>query len=89
MSELHRLTAYLAGRIESLYCNSDLLQNWINTEWIDGVNGISEVTAIDVTDGKLTMDALNLQQKVYNMLNRIAISGGTYKYYSTLPSHNE
>lgn len=59
--------------------NSDLLQNWINTEWIDGVNGISEVTAIDVTDGKLTMDALNLQQKVYNMLNRIAVSGGTYK----------
>ena len=49
--------------------NSDLLQNWINTEWI-------EVTAIDVTDGKLTMDALNLQQKVYNMLNRIAVSGG-------------
>ena len=59
--------------------NSDLLQNWINTEWIDGVNGISEVTAIDVTDGKLTMDALNLQQKVYNMLNRIAVSGGTYR----------
>lgn len=59
--------------------NSDLFQNWINTEWIDGVNGISEVTAIDVTDGKLTMDALNLQQKVYNMLNRIAVSGGTYR----------
>lgn len=59
--------------------NSDLLQNWINTEWIDGVNGISEVTAIDVTEGKLTMDALNLQQKVYNMLNRIAVSGGTYR----------
>lgn len=59
--------------------NSDLLQNWINTEWIDGINGISEVTAIDVTDGKLTIDALNLQQKVYNMLNRIAVSGGTYR----------
>ena len=25
------------------------------------------------------MDALNLAQKVYNMLNRIAISGGTYR----------
>ena len=25
------------------------------------------------------MDMLNLQQKVYNMLNRIAVSGGTYK----------
>ena len=29
-------------------------------------------------DGKLTMDALNLQQKVYNMLNRIAVAGGTF-----------
>ena len=25
------------------------------------------------------MDALNLAQKVYNMLNRIAVSGGTYR----------
>lgn len=59
--------------------NSDLLQNWINTEWIDGVNGINEISAVDVSDGKLTMDALNLSQKIYNMLNRIAVSGGTYR----------
>lgn len=59
--------------------NSDLLQNWINTEWIDGVTGINEISAVDVSDGKLTMDALNLSQKVYNMLNRIAVSGGTYR----------
>lgn len=58
--------------------NSDLYQNWINTEWIDGTNGINEITAVDVSDGTLSMDALNLQQKVYNMLNRIAISGGSY-----------
>ena len=25
------------------------------------------------------MDALNLSQKVYNFLNRIAVSGGTYR----------
>lgn len=59
--------------------NSDLLQNWINTEWIDGATGINEISSVDVTDGKLTMDALNLAQKVYNMLNRIAVSGGTYR----------
>lgn len=59
--------------------NSDLLQNWVNTEWIDGVTGINEISAVDVADGKLTMDALNLAQKVYNMLNRIAVSGGTYR----------
>lgn len=58
--------------------NSDLYQNWIDTEWIEGTNGINEITAVDVTDGQLSMDALNLSQKVYNMLNRIAISGGSY-----------
>ena len=59
--------------------NSDLYQNWINTEWIDGVDGINEVSAVDVSDGVLSMDALNLSQKVYNFLNRIAVSGGSYK----------
>ena len=59
--------------------NSDLYQNWINTDWIDGANGINEISSVDVSEGKLTMDALNLAQKVYNMLNRIAVSGGTYR----------
>ena len=43
--------------------NSDLYQNWINTEWIEGVNGINEASAVDVSDGTLSMDALNLSQK--------------------------
>lgn len=59
--------------------NSDIYQNWINTEWIEGTNGINEASAVDVSDGKLSMDALNLSQKVYNFLNRVAVSGGTYR----------
>ena len=59
--------------------NSDLYQNWINTDWIEGVNGINEISSVDVSDGSLSIDALNLAQKVYNMLNRIAVSGGTYR----------
>lgn len=59
--------------------NSDLFQNWINTEWIEGVQGVNEISAVNVSDGKLSMDALNLAQKVYNMLNRIVVSGGTYR----------
>lgn len=59
--------------------NSDIYQNWINTEWVEGVTGINEASAVDVSDGKLSMDALNLSQKVYNFLNRIAVSGGTYR----------
>lgn len=61
---------------------SDLFNNWISTEWIDGPNGVNEISAVVVeTQGQdqvIKMDALNLQQKVYNMLNRIAISGGSY-----------
>lgn len=58
---------------------SDLCQNWINTEWLDGENGINQITAVDVSDGSFTIDALNLANKVYNMLNRIAISDGSYR----------
>lgn len=59
---------------------SDRFNNWLNTEWIDGTNGgINAITAVDVTDGKLTMDALILQKKIFNMLNRVAITDGTYQ----------
>lgn len=58
---------------------SDLFNNWVSKEWVEGENGINAVTEVDVSDGKLNLDALNLAQKVYNMLNRIAISGGSYK----------
>lgn len=70
----------LGGMLLKTY-DSDIFNNWVKTDWIDGSGGISEITSIDITanDGKLTMDALNLQQKVYNMLNRIAVSGGTYR----------
>lgn len=58
---------------------SDIFNNWIQTEWLDGENGINEITAIDTSSGSFTMDTLNLTKKVYNMLNRIAVSDGTYK----------
>ncbi len=57
---------------------SDLFNNWISTEWIDGANGINEITAVDTTGDSFSIDSLNLASKVYKMLNRIAISGGTY-----------
>lgn len=57
---------------------SDLFNNWLKTDWIDGVGGITEVTAIDTSGGSFTIDTLNLSKKVYDMLNRIAVSGGSY-----------
>ena len=58
---------------------SDIFNNWINTEWLDGAGGINEITAIDTSSGSFTMDTLNLAKRVYDMLNRVAVSGGTYQ----------
>ena len=68
----------LGGMLLKTY-DSDIFNNWIKKEWVEGAGSITDRTTIDVSDGQLTMDMLNLQQKVYNMLNRIAVSGGTYK----------
>lgn len=57
---------------------SDLFNNWLSTDWIDGTGGINEITAVDTSSGSFNIDALNLSKKVYDMLNRIAVSGGTY-----------
>lgn len=57
---------------------SDLFNNWLDTEWIDGPNGVSALSAIDVSGGELTIDAFLIGKKVYDMLNRIAVSGGSY-----------
>ena len=68
---------------------SDIFNNWINTEWVDGETGITAMTSIDVSSGKLTMDSLNLAKKVYEMLNRIAVSDGTYKSWLETVYTNE
>ena len=58
--------------------NSDLFNNWISTDWIEGSGGINDITSIDTTSGSFSIDTLQLARKVYDMLNRIAISGGSY-----------
>ena len=58
---------------------SDLFNNWVKSELISGENGISAITAISTAGDKFTIDQLNLSKKVYDMLNRIAVSGGTYQ----------
>ncbi|AXH78074.1 MAG: major capsid protein [Microviridae sp.] len=57
---------------------SDLFNNWIQTDWIDGVDGITAITSIDTSGGSFQIDTLLMARKVYDMLNRIAVSGGTY-----------
>lgn len=57
---------------------SDLLNNWLNTDWIDGPGGINARSAVqtDIT-GKFSIDNLLLKWKMYDYLNRIAVAGGT------------
>lgn len=68
----------LNGLVVKTY-QSDLFNNWVNTEWIDGENGIANVTAISTASGSIKIDSLNLSEKLYNMLNRVAVSDGSYE----------
>lgn len=68
----------LNGLVLKTY-QSDLFNSWVNTEWIDGENGIAELTKIAVTDGAIKIDDINLSEKLYNVLNRIAVSDGTFE----------
>lgn len=67
----------MVGLVLKTY-QSDINTNWVNTEWIDGETGINAITAIDTSSGSFTLDTLNLAKKVYTMLNRIAVSDGSY-----------
>jgi len=58
---------------------SDRFNNWLSTEWIDGEGGITDITSVDVSDGMLKIDALILAKKIYDMMNRIAVSDGSYQ----------
>lgn len=58
---------------------SDIFNNWLKTEWISGTGGINDITKIDTSSGSFSIDTLNLSKKVYDMLNRIAVSGGSYE----------
>lgn len=68
---------------------SDLFNNWLQTEWIDGPGGITEITSVDTSSGSFSIDTLILSKKVYEMLNRIAVSGGSYDDYLDAVYTNE
>lgn len=60
---------------------SDLFNNWLRTEWIEGNNSIAQITKVSTATGGFTIDSFNLASKVYDMLNRIAVSGGSWDDY--------
>ena len=75
--KIYSATASQEGLAVKTY-QSDMFNNWVNTEWLEGAGGVNDVTKIDTSKGYITIDEINLSNKVYNMLNRVAISDGTY-----------
>lgn len=55
---------------------SDLLQNWLRTEYVNYVNSVSSVST---AGDSFTIEAFNFASKVYKLLNRVAVSDGTYE----------
>lgn len=76
-NQVYDCASPMVGLVLKTY-QSDINTNWVNTEWIDGESGINAITAIDTSGGSFTLDTLNLAKKVYTMLNRIAVSDGSY-----------
>ena len=72
-SGLYSIQSKQEGLLIKTY-QSDLFNNWVSTEWIDGDNGVNAITAIDTRSGSFNIDTLNMSKKVYNMLNRIMVS---------------
>lgn len=54
---------------------SDLFNNWLDSE---DITAITTQSAISTVGDSFTIDQLNLAKKVYDYLNRVAVSGGTY-----------
>nr|WAE43658.1 MAG: major capsid protein [Microviridae sp.] len=54
---------------------SDIFNNWLNEAWISDV---ATQSAVSVISGQFTIDELTIKKKVWELLNRIAVSGGSY-----------
>lgn len=54
---------------------SDKYNNWLKTAFIQE---ISDLTAISTVGDSFTMDAFYIGKKLFEMMNRVAVSGGSY-----------
>lgn len=54
---------------------TDMFNNWIDSDFIETINNS---TAVQVEDNQFTMPQLALSKKMYELENKIAVSGGTF-----------
>lgn len=59
---------------------SDIFNNWLNTAWVDQ---ISNQSAVSILEGQFTIDEFIIKKKVWELLNRIAVSGGSFNDWVT------
>lgn len=67
------------GQMEGLALKtyqSDMFNNWVSKSY---VNSVTSQSMVSTSSGQFSIDSLNLAQKIYNLLNRIAVSGGSYQ----------
>lgn len=57
---------------------SDLFNNWLSTEWVDGMTGLNEISKVSTAGGSFQIDQLYLANKIYQVMARIMVSGGSY-----------
>ena len=55
---------------------SDMFNNWMSTGW---QTQISTATQVSTSGNTFTIDSLNMAKKVYDLLNRVMLSGGSYE----------
>ena len=55
---------------------SDIFNNWVTATWVEQIN---ELSAVNTTGSSFTMESLYFKQKQYEILNAVAISGGTWE----------
>lgn len=72
-------TTRAIGRMSGLCLKtymSDRFTNWLDTEMFEALTAKS---TINISSGMMTIDTLNLSQKLYNINNRIFAAGQTYE----------
>ena len=55
---------------------SDMLNNWLDKEIVDNIN---LQTQVSTAGGGFSIEALIMAEKMYDIMNRIAVSGGSYE----------
>lgn len=79
-TDISRNADTMNGLVTACY-KADLFNCWLNSEWIDGPNGVNELSAVPINNGVMKIDDFLVQKQIYNMWNRTAIADGTYYGY--------